>query len=65
MIIDATDDTIIQFGKHTGKRLGDVPPDYLIYIYDENYDMPPEIKKYIEEVRPFLEKEVNLKRFGR
>lgn len=29
------DDHIMPFGKHTGKRLGDIPDDYLIWLYGE------------------------------
>lgn len=43
-----TDQEILNFGKHQGKRLIDVPADYLIWIY-ENNKCPGYIRKYIED----------------
>lgn len=30
-----TDDSLMPFGKHKGKRLGDVPADYLLFMWDK------------------------------
>lgn len=42
-----TDDTLMPFGKHEGKRLGDVPKDYLIWLYNEN-GLRPKLKEYVK-----------------
>jgi uncharacterized protein (DUF3820 family) len=35
------DDWIMTFGKHKGEKLGNVPADYLIFIYENNYVFGP------------------------
>lgn len=52
------DDSIMRFGAHKGKKLSDVPADYLIYAY-ENFELEhrPEFKKYLEENIDVLRKE--------
>lgn len=42
------EDSILLVGKHKGKRLKDVPPHYLIYMY-ENYFAYPELREYIKK----------------
>ena len=45
-----TDSSIIPFGKaHEGKRLIDVPSSYLKFIYEAKYNIPQDLKVYIEE----------------
>ena len=54
-----TDQTIMSFGKYKGHKLANVPPDYLLWIYD-NYSLKPELKAYIDENRQCLNQEVKL-----
>lgn len=42
------DQSIIQFGKHRGKMLSQVPADYLLWLYDQPR-LDPMLKAYIEE----------------
>ena len=55
-----TDESIITFGKHEGKRLIDVPADYLIWIY-ENNKCPGYFRKYIEENMDVLKSQAKQK----
>lgn len=47
----------ITFGVHKGKALANVPAHYLLFIYENGYRMPDELKKYIEENKEVLLKE--------
>ncbi len=31
------DDTVMPFGEHQGKRLGDIPDDYLFWLWDQTW----------------------------
>jgi len=49
------DNTLMPFGQHKGKPLGEVPAGYLLYI-DRTFDtMNPSLKAYIEDNRAALE----------
>lgn len=52
-----TDETHIHFGRHKGKRLIDVPADYLIWLYENNKCYGP-LRKYIEDNREALNNQV-------
>lgn len=53
------DDSIMNFGsKHRGKRLEDVPADYLLYIYENCESVPQNLKDYIFENMDLLKIEV-------
>lgn len=52
-----TDESIMPFGIHKGKRLIDVPAQYLIWLYDNNKCSGP-LKDYIEDNMDALKKEV-------
>lgn len=54
-----TDQTIMSFGKYKGHKLANVPPDYLLWIND-NYDLKPELKAYINDNSNVLKQEVKL-----
>lgn len=32
-----TDSDLMPFGKHKGKKLGDVPADYLLWLYEQDW----------------------------
>lgn len=49
----------MSFGKYKGYKMANVPPDYLLWIYD-NYDLKPELKAYIDDNRTALKQEVKL-----
>lgn len=50
----------IWFGKHQGKRLIDIPADYLIWIYEQGKCSGP-LRKYIENNMDALKKEIKNK----
>lgn len=55
-----TDQSIMPFGKHKGKTLGEVPHAWFEYMYFRNR-LSGELKKYAEENVPIIrfEKEKN------
>lgn len=56
------DDTLLTFGKYNGKRIGDVPADYLLWLADQDWIIKfPEIQTYVEKNRHHLEHESALK----
>lgn len=44
-----TDKDLMPFGKHKGKKIADVPPSYLLWLYDQDLEEGG-IKDYIERV---------------
>jgi uncharacterized protein (DUF3820 family) len=42
-----TDDTILDFGKYAGKKLSEVPADYLLFIFYNSNCRSASLKKYI------------------
>jgi len=55
-----TDETIMPFGKHKGEKLANVPPDYLLWLYD-NDKCFADLKQYITENLDVLRAEIKLK----
>ena len=56
--VPTNDDTLMPFGKHKGKRLGDIPADYLIWLYDQEWFQKFEdIFEYVAKNYQHLEKE--------
>ena len=54
-----TDDSIMPFGTHKGKKLEDVPAQYLLWLYDQEID--GELKDYIEDNIEVLHKQAKIK----
>ncbi len=48
-----TDNDIMPFGKHKGKKLSDVPHGYWLYMYDGKM-LNKDYKEYAEEAVPSL-----------
>lgn len=47
-------ESVLQVGKHAGRKLKDVPARYLLYLYDNHYAYPElreYIKKNLEEIK--------------
>ncbi len=55
-MIPYTDTTEMQFGIHKGKKLANIPADYLLWLYRNGKTNQP-LKLYIEENKGFLEME--------
>ena len=55
-----TDDSIITFGKHKGQKLANVPPEYLLWLY-ENGNIYGELKAYIADNLEVIKSEINYK----
>lgn len=51
-----TDESIIQFGAHKGKKLANVPAHYLLWMYDQHW-CNKDYKKYIEDNMDVLKKD--------
>ena len=51
------DDDLMPWGKYKGKKMQDVPADYLLYMY-ENNKCDSDVKEYIEDCIDILKKEV-------
>jgi hypothetical protein len=49
----ATGDSEMYFGMHKGKKLKDIPPDYLLYMYDNN-KVSGSVKQWIKDNKPAL-----------
>lgn len=50
------DTDLMEFGKHEGKALANVPADYLLWLYDNNR-AHGDLKKYIEYNMDVLKKQ--------
>jgi uncharacterized protein (DUF3820 family) len=51
-----TDQTLMPFGMHKGKALGNVPADYLLFLYRKALNNEP-LRRYIEDHLEILEAE--------
>lgn len=49
----ADENAIFPYGMHKGKPLKEIPPDYLLYMYDNN-KVSGSIKQWIKENKPAL-----------
>lgn len=55
-----TDNSLMPYGKHKGQKMANVPPDYLIWLF-ENNKCTPGVAKYIAENLDVLKAEIELK----
>lgn len=59
-----TDESPLEFGQaHRNKLLKNVPAEYLLYIYNNNYAISNDLKEYIEDNLEVLEKEKDEKKW--
>lgn len=57
-----TDNDLMPFGQHAGKKMANVPAHYLIYIYDKGWcERYPSVKQYISNNLDELKKEIGQK----
>jgi len=54
------DENLMPFGKYKGEKMANVPPDYLIWLY-ENGKCYGELKDYIKDNMDVLKSEIALK----
>lgn len=60
-----TDDTKMPFGKHQGKRMEEVPADYLLELYEKDKDFIREgLRLYIEDNLDVLHKQIKEQQNG-
>lgn len=59
-----TDESTMPYGKHKGQKMANVPPDYLLWLF-ENNKCTPEVAKYIAENLDVLNAEIELKNKSR
>ena len=55
MVID--DNSLMPWGKYAGYKMADIPPDYLIWLF-ENHKVKGHIYMYIQENMDTLKQEV-------
>ena len=60
----ATDETIMPFGAHKGKKLANVPADYLNWMY-ENNKLFPYLAEYVKDNWSVLETEIKRQNYGK
>jgi uncharacterized protein (DUF3820 family) len=48
-----TENSIMLFGKHKGKKLSERPNGYFLYLYDRKI-IKGDLKKYVENLIPML-----------
>lgn len=58
------DDSIMPFGKYKGEKLGDVPADYLLWLY-ENDRCDRKVKSYVEENMDVIKIEIQRNKNGK
>jgi uncharacterized protein (DUF3820 family) len=54
------DNSLMPYGKYKGQKMANIPPDYLIWLF-ENNKCTPEVAKYIAENLDVLKAEIELK----
>lgn len=54
------DESIMPFGKYKGEKLANVPPDYLLWLFD-NGKCYGEVRQYIEDNLEVLKSEIEYK----
>lgn len=55
-MVHLTGETRISFGKYIGTQLRELPPGYLLYMYDKGY-LFDDLKGYVDKNRTTLEAE--------
>jgi len=54
------DESLIPFGKYKGEKLANVPPDYLLWLFD-NGKCYGDLKEYIKDNLDVLRSEIDYK----
>ena len=54
------DNSLMPYGKHKGQKMANIPPDYLLWLF-ENNKCTPEVAKYVAENQDVLKAEIELK----
>ena len=54
------DNTLMPFGKYKGHKLANVPSEYLLYIFEQEWLNEGGLKTYIKENKETLEREAKL-----
>jgi len=54
------DESLMPFGKYRGEKMANIPPDYLIWLYD-NGKVYGDIKNYIKDNLDVLKAEIEYK----
>lgn len=55
-----TDESTMPIGKYKGEKLANVPPDYLLWLY-ENGNIYGELKEYIKDNLDVIKSEIEYK----
>lgn len=54
------DESLMPFGKYKGEKMANIPPDYLIWVYD-NGKVYGDVKDYIKDNLDVLKAEIQYK----
>lgn len=54
------DNSLMPFGKYKGEKMANVPPEYLLWIF-ENNKCTPDVAKYISDNLDVIKSEINYK----
>jgi uncharacterized protein (DUF3820 family) len=55
-----TDQSIMSFGKHKGKKLIEIPDEYFVWLYDNGLQAG-DLKMYIEDSVPAIKNSISKK----
>lgn len=61
---EVNDQTVMWYGAHKGTRVGKLPADYLIWLFDNN-KCPPNLRAYIKANMDVLQIQVRRKKEDR
>lgn len=56
-----TDQTIMPFGTHKGKKLANVPGEYLLWVFKQDWIRPP-LRRYIQANMDVIRDEITRER---
>lgn len=58
------DDSLMPYGKHKGEKLGNIPADYLLWLY-ENDRCDKQIREYIDDNMDVIKIEIQRNKNGK
>jgi uncharacterized protein (DUF3820 family) len=56
-----TDESIMPIGKYRGEKMANVPPEYLLWMYENTNIIYDELKQYIKDNLDIIKSEINYK----
>jgi len=56
-----TNESIMPIGKYRGEKMANVPPEYLLWMYENTNIIYDELKQYIKDNLDIIKSEINYK----